>query len=253
MQVTIIGGGSYQWSPKLIATSSAFRRWPGSTSSSRTSTRAPLDKMEAIARIADDKLGRQVDGVDHHRPAPRPRRCRLRGRDDLHRWLHQHGRRHRRARPPRHPPVGRRQRRPRRDQPGPAQHPRARRHRPRHGGPVPRGVVAQHHEPDDHAHAHGVSRDAYQDRRPVPRGRRLLHGPRHRLPQAPYRRAAGDHGDQPLSRSSPRSTSTARTASSCWPSWSTSSAASTHSSRHRAKKRQSRSRSSTSLGATCSS
>ncbi len=60
MQVTIIGGGSYQWSPKLITDLLGTPSLAGMHLVLEDIDPAPLQKMEAIARIADDKLGSKV-------------------------------------------------------------------------------------------------------------------------------------------------------------------------------------------------
>ncbi|HLM95219.1 MAG TPA: hypothetical protein VK283_02825 [Acidimicrobiales bacterium] len=60
MQVTIIGGGSYQWSPKLITDLLGTPSLAGMHLVLEDIDPAPLEKMEAIARIADDKLGSKV-------------------------------------------------------------------------------------------------------------------------------------------------------------------------------------------------
>jgi alpha-galactosidase len=57
MQVTIIGGGSYQWAPKLIADLLNTPSLAGIHLVLEDIDPAPLVKMEAIARIADNKLG----------------------------------------------------------------------------------------------------------------------------------------------------------------------------------------------------
>jgi len=76
MQVTIIGGGSYQWSPKLITDLLGTPSLAGMHLVLEDIDPGPLEKMEAIARIADDKLGskatvssttdqrRALDGAD---------------------------------------------------------------------------------------------------------------------------------------------------------------------------------------------
>ena len=60
MQVTIIGGGSYQWSPKLITDLLGTPSLAGMHLVLEDIDPGPLEKMEAIARIADDKLGSKV-------------------------------------------------------------------------------------------------------------------------------------------------------------------------------------------------
>ena len=57
MQVTIIGGGSFQWAPKLITDLLGTPALAGVHLVLEDIDPAPLAKMEAIARIADDKLG----------------------------------------------------------------------------------------------------------------------------------------------------------------------------------------------------
>ena len=57
MQVTIIGGGSYQWSPKLIADLLSLPSLAGVHLVLEDIDPVPLEKMGDIARIADDKLG----------------------------------------------------------------------------------------------------------------------------------------------------------------------------------------------------
>jgi alpha-galactosidase len=60
MQVTIIGGGSYQWAPKLIADLLNTPSLAGMHLVLEDIDPAPLAKMEGIAHIADDKLGSKV-------------------------------------------------------------------------------------------------------------------------------------------------------------------------------------------------
>src|SRR6202163_2016734 len=57
MQVTIIGGGSFQWAPKLITDLLGTPSLAGVHLVLEDIAPAPLEKMEAIARMADDKLG----------------------------------------------------------------------------------------------------------------------------------------------------------------------------------------------------
>ena len=112
MQVTIIGGGSYQWSPKLIADLLRLPSLAGVHLVLEDIDPVPLEKMGAIARIADDKLGAKstVSTTTDQRRA-------LEGADFVVVTISTggftiDGRRHRRAGPPRHPPVGRRLHRP---------------------------------------------------------------------------------------------------------------------------------------------
>jgi len=76
MQVTIIGGGSYQWSPKLITDLLAVAPLADMHLVLEDIDPAPLEKMEAYARLANEKMGtkmtvstttdqrRAVDGAD---------------------------------------------------------------------------------------------------------------------------------------------------------------------------------------------
>ncbi|HUY21885.1 MAG TPA: hypothetical protein VMV22_06055 [Acidimicrobiales bacterium] len=57
MQVTIIGGGSYQWAPTLITDLLGTPSLAGMHLVLEDIDPAPLEKMAAIAGIADDKLG----------------------------------------------------------------------------------------------------------------------------------------------------------------------------------------------------
>ena len=187
MQVTIIGGGSYQWAPKLITRppqpSVAGR---ASTSCSRTSTRAPSRRWRPSPawpttswapsrRCRPPPTSAAPSRVPTSSSSPSPPAASTSMAVDLDV-----------PGPARHPPVGRGQRGPRRDQPGAAQHPRARRHRPRHGGAVPRRVDAQHHEPDDLAsRARCAARRVVKTVGLCHEVGGLLHGPRHRLRASP--------------------------------------------------------------------
>jgi len=57
MQVTIIGGGSYQWAPSLITDLLGMPSLAGVHLVLEDIDPAPLEKMEAIARLAGDRLG----------------------------------------------------------------------------------------------------------------------------------------------------------------------------------------------------
>ena len=57
VQVTIVGGGSYQWAPKLITDLLGTPSLGGLHLVLEDVDPAPLEKMGALARIADDKLG----------------------------------------------------------------------------------------------------------------------------------------------------------------------------------------------------
>ena len=172
-QVTIVGGGSYQWAPELMADLFGTPSLSGMHLVLEDIDPAPLPKMEALAHKVNDALDAKATVRHDDRPAPGPRRCRLRHRLHLHRRLPLHGGRSRRAGRPRHPPDGGRHGRPRWHQPCPAQHPGAGRHRQGHGGALPGRLAPQHHQPDDLPDPLGVPGDLDQDGRPLPRGRQL--------------------------------------------------------------------------------
>ncbi|MGH9016676.1 MAG: hypothetical protein ACRDY1_02905 [Acidimicrobiales bacterium] len=60
MQVTIIGGGSYQWSPKLITDLLAVAPLADMHLVLEDIDPDPLEKMEAYARLANDKMGTKI-------------------------------------------------------------------------------------------------------------------------------------------------------------------------------------------------
>jgi alpha-galactosidase len=60
MQVTIIGGGSYQWSPKLITDLLAVAPLADMHLVLEDIDPAPLPKMEAYARLANEKMGTKM-------------------------------------------------------------------------------------------------------------------------------------------------------------------------------------------------
>jgi alpha-galactosidase len=60
MQVTIIGGGSYQWSPKLITDLLAVGPLADMHLVLEDIDPVPLDKMEAYARLANEKMGTKM-------------------------------------------------------------------------------------------------------------------------------------------------------------------------------------------------
>ena len=57
MQVTIIGGGSYQWAPNLITDLLGTPSLAGLHLVLEDIDPAPLEKMEALTRMADERLG----------------------------------------------------------------------------------------------------------------------------------------------------------------------------------------------------
>ena len=96
-------------------------------------------------------------------------------------------------------------------QPLPAQHPGPGRDGRGHGGGLPRRLAAQHHQPDDLPDPRRLPGDLGQDRRPVPRGRELVHGPGHRARSSRPRRSGPPWPGSTTSRWSPPWTSTGGT------------------------------------------
>ena len=152
LRVTVIGGGSYQWVPKLlvdIVNTPVLHDAeivlqdidPAAAADDGRARRAPRGERRQLAMTVRTTTDRRV----------RARRRRLRGRQHLDRRRSNHAPRPRDPRPARHQAVGRRHGRAGRHHARAAQHPGLRRHRPRHGGDLPRRVDAQHHQPDDHA------------------------------------------------------------------------------------------------------
>ena len=70
-QVTIVGGGSYQWGPELMADLFGTPSLAGMHLVLQDINPAPLPKMEALAHKLIDALGVQGDGGGHHRPEGR--------------------------------------------------------------------------------------------------------------------------------------------------------------------------------------
>ena len=76
MQITIIGGGSYQWTPELLADLLGTESLRGAHYVLEDIDPAPLEKMEALGRLVDEALGakatfatttdqrRALDGAD---------------------------------------------------------------------------------------------------------------------------------------------------------------------------------------------
>ncbi len=188
-RIVIIGGGSYQWVPKLLVDVANTPSLHDAEIVLEDIDPAPLPRMvEWVERIADAPRHRPVRDL-HHRPAARPRRGGLRGRLDLDRWVRQHAPRPRDPAALRHPPERGRLGRARWDLAVVAQHPGARRSGPRHGGDLPRGLAPEPHEPDDDAVPSRHPRNTNQDDRALPRAHddavRAVAAARHRLPGAP--------------------------------------------------------------------
>ena len=57
MQVTIIGGGSYQWTPELLADLLGTASLQGAHIVLEDIDPVPLDKMEALARMVNEAAG----------------------------------------------------------------------------------------------------------------------------------------------------------------------------------------------------
>src|SRR5271154_5020395 len=60
MQITIIGGGSYQWTPELLADLLGTPSLHGAKIVLEDIDPAPLEKMEALARRLDEAMGSAV-------------------------------------------------------------------------------------------------------------------------------------------------------------------------------------------------
>jgi alpha-galactosidase len=60
MQITIIGGGSYQWTPELLADLLGMESLHGAHLVLEDIDPAPLVKMEALARRLDEAMGAQI-------------------------------------------------------------------------------------------------------------------------------------------------------------------------------------------------
>ena len=252
MQVTIIGGGSYQWSPKLIADLLSLPSMAGVHLVLEDIDAGPLEKMESIARMADDKLGAKstVSTTTDQRRA-------LEGADFVVVTISTGGFTSMAvdidvpARHGIHQSVG--------DSVGPGGISRALRNIP-----VLAGIGRDMEDQCPDAWMLNITNPMTTLTRTVCRETRIKTvGLCHevggfcmdlaiafRKPHTVVRPVIRGSTTFP---SSPRSTSMARTDSGCWPRWSTSSAVSRHSPRHRTKRKRSRSRSSTSGVVTCSS
>ena len=116
-QVTIVGGGSYQWAPELMADLFGTPALAGMHLVLEDIDPAPLPKMEALAHKLNDAMGAKATVATTTDLDAGPRRRRLRHRVHLDRGLPLHGGRPRRAGRARHHPDRGRHRRARRDQP----------------------------------------------------------------------------------------------------------------------------------------
>ena len=198
MQITIIGGGSYQWTPELLADLLGTESLRGAHYVLEDIDPVPLAKMEVARPEGRRRPGGGGDIRHHHRSAPGARGRRLRDRHHLHRRLRLDGGGPGCSRPLRHPPVGGRHRRAGRYQPVPAEHSGAGGRGGGHGQDLPGRLAAQHHQSDDLSDPGRLPADRGQDGGPVPRGRQLDHGPGHRPGQAARGGPANGGRRQPL-------------------------------------------------------
>ena len=208
MQITIIGGGSYQWTPELLAdllgTAVAARGphragghrpgAPGEDGGPGPPARRGLGAGATVATTTDQR--RALEGADFVIVT-----ISTGGFDSMAVDLDVPAR------------YGIRQsvgdtRRPRWDQPLAAQHAGAGRRRRGHGGAVPRRLAAQHHQPDDLPDPGGLPGDVGPGRRALPRGGQLVPRPGHRPRQAGRGDRVRRWPGSTTSRWSPRSTST---------------------------------------------
>ncbi len=146
MQITIVGGGSYQWTPELLADLLGTPSLHGAHYVLEDIDPVPLDKMVALARLLNESMGAQatfstttdqrraLDGADFVIVT-----ISTGGFDSMAAGPRHPG-------PLRDPPVGGRHRRSRRDQPFAPEHPRSRQRGRGHGQGLPRRLVAQHHQ-----------------------------------------------------------------------------------------------------------
>ena len=217
-RITFIGGGIYQWAPKLLVDLVNTPSLADAEIVLEDIDPAPLPRDDRARRAHRAVRGHRADGHRDDRPARRARRRRLRGRLHLDRRAREHAPRPRDPGALRHQAVGRRHRRARAASSRALRNiPVMRRHRARHGGGLPRRVDAQPHQPDDHADAVRCTRETVDRRRSgcATRSRwrpfvlsllldaRLA---RHRARRSPA---------STTSRSSPAATSTATTGSRC--------------------------------------
>ena len=219
MQITIIGGGSYQWTPELLADLLGTPSLHGAHCAGGHRPGAAGEDGGA-GPPAGRGPGRPADGRHHHRPAAGARGRRLRRSSPSPpaastRWPSTSTCR---------PATGIRQSVG--DTVGPGGINRSLRNVPvlvgrgrGHGRGVPGRLAAQHHQPDDLPDPGGLPADRRQGGRPVPRGRELDHGPGHRPRQAGRGGRARRWPGSTTSRWSPPSTSTARTGSPSWRTW----------------------------------
>ena len=161
-RVTIIGGGSYQWGPELMADLFGTPALAGMDLVLQDVNPDPLPKMEALAHKVNDALGAKATIA-----ATTDQRAALEGADFVIVCISTGAFRSMAVDldvPAKYgitqtvgDSVG-----PGWDQPRPAQHPRAGGHRPRHGGALPGCLALQHHQPDDDADPIGLPGDEHQ-------------------------------------------------------------------------------------------
>ena len=148
-QVTIVGGGSYQWGPELMADLFGTPALAGMHLVLEDIDPAPLPKMEALAHKLNDAMGAKATIA-----TTTDLQAALDGADFVIVCISTGGFRSMAVDldvPAAHgitQTVGD-TRRPRRHQPRPAQHPRPGRHRQGHGGALPRRLALQHHQSHD--------------------------------------------------------------------------------------------------------
>ena len=165
MQITIIGGGSYQWTPELLADLLSTESLHGAHYVLEDIDPVPLEKMEALGPKVSEALGAGAtfDATTDQRRA-------LEGADFVIVTISTGGFDSMAVdldvpAPLRHPPVGRRHRRARRGQPVPPEHSGAGGGGGGHGQDLPGRLVAQHHQPDDLPDPGGLPADRGQDGR----------------------------------------------------------------------------------------
>jgi len=196
--ITVVGGGSYHWAPRLLAD---FANTP-----SLSDAHVVLHDLDAERMALMQDLGEQIAerrGIDLRVESQGDRRKALSGADFvitrvLGRWVRLDATRHRDPAALRHPPADRRQRRSRRNPPRPAQRPGPPRHRARRGDGRARCMAGQRHQPAHRAVPLGHARDQREDRRVVQRVGRMLVDPQPAVRQRHERGRPHPRGRQPL-------------------------------------------------------
>ena len=199
MQITIIGGGSYQWAPTLIVDLLRTESIRPLRLVLEDIDPDPLPTMEAFAKLARRQARHRGRRHHHHRPAPRTRGRRLRGRDHLDRRV-----RRRCASISRFPPATASTSRSATPSARAASTGRCATSRCSSGigkdmeEVCPDAWMLNITNPMTSLTRSVCRETSHQDRRALPRGRQLLARPRHRLGHAAREDAADGGRGEPL-------------------------------------------------------